>query len=134
MKDLLLNLHDLVIALTILETLMLCIALGVLPSGRKQPRHFLQSFFLLIVGTLVTTVITWNASFQSMNIANYPVVPALLSTCLLLQGPVLFFYLRSLSREVDLRSWRNGVHLLPAITAVSAIFIYDWSIHDWLPF
>lgn len=133
MKDLLLNLHDLIIALTILESLILCVALGILPSGRKQPRHFLQGFFLLIVGTLTTTVIIWNTSFQTMRIADYPLVPALLSACLLLQGPVLFFYLRSLSREVDLLSWRNGLHLLPALLAASLIVIYDLSIHDWLP-
>lgn len=133
MKTLLLNLHEVVIALTILETLILCIALGVLPGGRKQPRRLLQGFFLLVVGTLATTLITWNASFQSMAIANYPWVPALLSVCLLLQGPVLFFYLRSLSREIDLQHWRHGVHLVPALLVVGVIFTYDLSIYDWLP-
>lgn len=133
MKTLLLNLHEVVIALTILETLILCIALGILPGGRKQPRRLLQAFFLLVVGTLTTTLITWNASFQSMAIASYPWVPALLSACLLLQGPVLFFYLRSLSREIDLHHWRHGVHLVPALLAVGVIFTYDLSIYDWLP-
>lgn len=133
MKNLLLNLHEVVIVLTILETLILCVALGVLPGGRCQPRRLLQVFFLLVVGTLSTTLITWNASFQSMSIANYPLVPALLSSCLLLQGPVLFLYLRSLSREVDWRHWRQGIHLMPAILAVGVIFAYDLSIYDWLP-
>ena len=133
MKSLLLNLHEVVIALTILETLILCIALSVLPGGRKQPRRLLQAFFLLIVGTLATTLIIWNTSFQAMVIANYPWIPALLSACLVLQGPVLFFYLRSLSREIDLRHWRHGIHLLPALLAVGVIFSYDLSIYDWLP-
>lgn len=133
MKSLLLNLHEVVIALTILETLILCIALSVLPGGRKQPRRLLQAFFLLIVGTLATTLIIWNTSFQAMAIANYPWIPALLSACLVLQGPVLFFYLRSLSREIDLRHWRHGIHLLPALLAVGVIFSYDLSIYDWLP-
>lgn len=133
MKSLLLNLHEVVIALTILETLLLCIALGVLPGGRRQPRWLLQIFFLLVVGTLSTTLIIWNTSFQAMAIASYPWIPALLSACLLLQGPVLFFYLRSLSQEIDLRHWRNGIHLLPALLAVGVIFAYDLSIYDWLP-
>ena len=133
MKDLLLNLHEVVIVLTILETLLLCVALGLLPGGRKQPRRLLQIFFLLVVGTLITTLITWNSSFQSMAIADYPWIPALLSVCLLLQGPVLFFYLRSLTRAIDLRHWRHGVHLLPALLAVGVIFAYDLSIQDWLP-
>lgn len=133
MKNLLLNLHEVVIALTILEALILSVALGVLPGGRQQPRRLLQIFFLLVAGTLATTLITWSASFQAMAIANYPWVPALLSACLLLQGPVLFFYLRSLSREIDLHHWRHGVHLVPALLAVGVIFAYDLSIYDWLP-
>ncbi|WP_062062507.1 AraC family transcriptional regulator [Cellvibrio sp. OA-2007] len=133
MKSLLLNLHEVVIVLTILETLLLCIALGILPGGRKQPRRLLQIFFLLVVGTLSTTLIIWNTSFQAMAIANYPVIPALLSACLLLQGPVLFFYLGSLSQEIDLRHWRHGIHLLPAVLAVGVTFAYDLSIYDWLP-
>lgn len=133
MKHLLLNLHEVVIALTILETLILCIALGILPGGRKPSRRLLQLFFMLVIGTLTTTLITWNTSFQSMAIAHYPWIPALLSACLLLQGPVLFFYLRSLSCERDVYQWRHGVHLLPALLAVGVIFAYDLSLHDWLP-
>jgi AraC-like DNA-binding protein len=133
MKDLLLNLHEVVIVLTILETLILCVALGILPGGRKQPRRLLQGFFLLVAGTLATTLITWNTSFHTMDIADYPWVPALLSVCLLLQGPVLFFYLRSLTCEIDLRHWRHVIHLLPALLAVGVIFAYDLSIQDWLP-
>ncbi len=133
MKNLLLNLHEVVIVLTILETLVLCVALGILPGGRKQPRRLLQVFFLLVVGTLSTTLITWNTSFQSMAIASYPWVPALLSACLLLQGPILFLYLRSLSREVDWRHWYYGIHLLPALIAFGVIVAWDLSIDDWLP-
>ncbi|HTF96450.1 MAG TPA: AraC family transcriptional regulator [Cellvibrio sp.] len=138
MKNLLLNLHEVVIVLTILETLFLCVALGLLPASagqqtRKQPRRLLQAFFLLVVGTLTTTLITWNTSFQAMAIAHYPIIPALLSACLLLQGPVLFYYLRSLSREIHFNRWYHGVHLVPALVAVAVIFAYDLSIYDWVP-
>jgi AraC-like DNA-binding protein len=132
-KSLLLNLHEVVIVLTILETLILCIALGVLPGGRKQPRRLLQVFFLLVVGTLATTLVIWNNSIQSTPIVNYSWVPALLSACLLLQGPVLFFYLRSLSSDIHPQHLRHGVHLVPALLAVAVIFVYDLTIYDWLP-
>ncbi|PUA29045.1 MAG: DNA-binding protein [Cellvibrio sp. 79] len=138
MKNLLLNLHEVVIVLTIIETLLLCVALGLLPANagqipRKQPRRLLQAFFLLVVGMLTTTLITWNASFQAMAIANYPIIPALLSACLLLQGPVLFYYLRSLSQEINFQRWYHGIHLLPALVALAVIFAYDLSIYDWMP-
>lgn len=133
MKSLLLNLHEVVIVLTVLEAFILCALLGILPGQRRQPKRLLQLFFLLVAGTLGATLVTWNTSFQEMAIAHSPVIPALLSACLLLQGPVLFFYLRSLSREVNLRHWLHGVHLLPALLAVGVIFTYDLSIYDWLP-
>lgn len=137
MKSLLLNLHEVVILLTILETLILCLALKLLPTGgayaRKQPRRLLQVFFLLVSGTLTTTLITWNGSFQATAIAQYPVIPALLSACLLLQGPVLFFYLRSLAHQVELSHYYHLVHLVPALVAVAVVCAYDLSIYDWLP-
>lgn len=133
MKSLLLNLHEVVIALTILETLILCVVLGILPGGRRQPRQLLQVFFLLVVGALSTTLVTWNVSFQAMSIAKYPWVPALLSACLMLQGPVLYFYLRSLAHPVNLRRWSQAVHLVPALAAAAVVVIYDLSIYDWMP-
>jgi len=133
MKSLLLNLHEVVIALTILETLILCVVLGVLPGGQRQSRRLLQVFFLTVVGALSTTLVTWNISFQAMAIANYPWVPALLSACLLLQGPVLYFYLRSLAHPVNLRLWRQAFHLVPALVAVAVVVIYDLTIYDWMP-
>lgn len=133
MKSLLLNLHEVVIALTILETLILCVVLGILPGGRRQPRQLLQVFFLLVVGALSTTLVTWNVSFQAMSIAKYPWVPALLSACLMLQGPVLYFYLRSLAHPVNLRRWSQAVHLVPALVTAAVVVIYDLSIYDWMP-
>ena len=117
MKHLLLNLHEVVIALTILETLMLCIALGVLPGGRKPSRRLLQFFFILVIGTLTSTLVTWNASFQSMAIAHYPLLPALLSACLLLQGPVLFFYLRFLIKPSKENNVLTNVSLFATTTS-----------------
>lgn len=133
MKSLLLNLHEVVIVLTILETLIIYIALGVVPGGRRQPRQLLQVFFLLVVGTLSTTLVIWNASFQAMVVVTYSWIPALLSACLLLQGPVLFFYLRSLAQQINLRQWRHTMHLIPPLVAVAVVFVYDLSIYDWLP-
>lgn len=133
MKDLLLNLHEVVIVLTILEAAVLCLALGVLPGGSKQSRRLLQLFFLLVIGTLTATLITWNTGFQGMAIAHSPLLPALLSACLLLQGPALFFYLCSLSSRCNVFRWRQGIHLAPALLAVVLIISYDLSLRDWLP-
>lgn len=137
MKHLLLNLHEVVLVLTIIETLILCVVLGVLPApgqgARKQPRRLLQVFFLLVSGTMAATLVIWSTSFQSMAIVDYPAIPAFLSACLLLKGPVLFYYLRSLSCEINFHRWYHWLHLLPALVAVTVVFAYDLSIYDWMP-
>jgi AraC-like DNA-binding protein len=133
MKSIYLNLHEVIIVLAIIETLVLCLVLISMPAKNHQSRNFLCCFFLLVFGTLSTTLIIWNPSFQSTVVANYPIVPILLSVCLLLQGPALFYYLQSLTKKID---FRNGFHLLHFVLPILVAFVifgFDISILDWLP-
>lgn len=132
MKSIYLNLHEVIIVLAMIETLILCAVLMAMPAKNHQSRNFLCCFFMLVFGTLSSTLIIWNPSFQSTDIANLSIVPALLSVCLLLQGPVLFYYLQSLSRHINLSKW-HLLHLLPSLLVVLVIFGFDISILDWLP-
>ncbi len=133
MKSTFLNLNEIVILLTIIECLFLCLALWLLPRGRSQPRQLLIAFFLLVVGTLSTTLVIWNPYLQAQAIGQTSWVPALLSMCLLLEGPVLYAYLRSLSEELKLWRWINLLHLVPALLAALVILWDDVTIVDWLP-
>lgn len=143
MKAVVFNFHDVVLALTFIEVLVLCLTLGLLPANRPQPRRLLIAFFLLIAGTLLTTVIAWNHAFQAMPIASSPIIPMVLSACLLLQGPLLYFHLRSLAQTVELRRWTVLLHLSPTVLVVliiagAGISVHDWvrydfSMHAWLP-
>lgn len=133
MKDTFLNLHEVILVLTLVETLFLCALLKLLPAKHPQPRQILSFFFLLVFGTLLTTLITWNSYLQTTAIAQLDVVPAILSCCLLLQGPVLYLYLLSLSQKVELWHWKNLIHLLPSLIAVSVIFVFNINVIDWLP-
>lgn len=133
MKNSFLNINEVFLILTIVESLFLSILLKVLPSKYQQPRNILAFFFVLISGMLLTTVIIWNGYLQTLPIAHYTLVPLILSCCLLLQGPVLYLYLRSLSQPIKLWHWGNALHLLPSLIVSAIILVVDIDVIDWLP-
>jgi AraC-like DNA-binding protein len=133
MKTNFLNIHDLVLVLTSLECCLLAILLNLLPAKHRQPRRILSGFFVLIALVLTTTLIVWNVDLTGIAINRSPLVVCILAFCLLLQGPVLYFYMRSLSQQVQL--WRVGniLHLLPAVVAVALLVIFDIDSLEWWP-
>ena len=128
-----LNLHEAVLLLTIVECLFLCGALLFLPTQRTQSRNLLVVFLLLVTGTLATTLMIWNSYLQTLAPAHWPLLPLILSVCLLLQGPVLYAYLRSLSARLVLWRWHNLMHLLPALVVAILILVYGIDVVAWLP-
>ena len=133
MKTNFLNIHDLVLLLTSLECFVLAALLKILPSKRPQPRSILAGFFILVAVVLTSTVIVWNGDLKQADINHTPIMVAILAFCLLLQGPVLFFYLRSLSKKVDMLRWRHLVHLIPAALAALIIIFFNINSTDWQP-
>lgn len=133
MKTNFLNIHDLVLVLTAVECCVLAVLLNLLPAKQAQPRRILSGFFLLVALVLTTTLIVWNGDLKTTPINHSPLIITILSACLLLQGPVLYFYLRSLSQQVELLRWRHGVHLLPALVAVMLLVVFDIDSVEWQP-
>ncbi|RZA06056.1 MAG: AraC family transcriptional regulator, partial [Moraxellaceae bacterium] len=133
MKSTFLNLHEVILILTFAEALLLCVLFKLMPSKQAQSRNLLSFFFFLVAGTLATTTITWNSSMQTWDLATWSLVPLVLSCCLLLQGPTLYFYLRSLSETLDIFQWRNVIHLIPAAFVALVILIFNVNVIEWLP-
>ena len=133
MKTNFLNIHDLVLVLTAVECCVLAVLLNLLPAKQVQPRRILSGFFVLIALVLTTTLIVWNGDLKTTPINDSPFIITILSACLLLQGPVLYFYMRSLSEQVALLHWRNGVHLLPALIAAILLIVFDIDSLEWQP-
>ncbi len=133
MKTNFLNIHDLVLVLTALECGVLAVLLNLLPAKHIQPRRILAGFFVLIALVLTTTLIVWNGDLKAAAINHTPLVVAILAACLLLQGPVLYFYLRSLSQEIKLLRWRNLVHAIPAVLAAILLVFFGIDSLEWHP-
>ncbi len=133
MKVNFLNIHDLVFLLTSLECLLLAISLKVFPAKRDQPRNILALFLILIAFDLTATVVVWNVELKTALINQTSIVISILIFCLLLEGPALYFYLRSLSEKVQVRHWKNLIHFVPSLITVSIIFIFNINSVDWQP-
>jgi len=133
MKNTFLNLHEVILILTFAETLLLCALFKLMPSKQVQSRNLLSFFFLLVAGTLATTTLTWNSYMQTWDIATWSLIPLVLSCCLLLQGPTLYFYLRSLSEKLDIFRWHNIIHLMPATVVAAIILAFNVNVIEWLP-
>ena len=128
-----LNIHDMVLVLTLGECLFLAALLWVLPAQRIQPRRLLAFFSLLIAAGLGATIVVWNPDLQTLAVNRTILPPVLLVCASLLQGPALYFYLRSLSHNVLLIQWKNLLHLLPTIMSVLLISVFGITGTDWLP-
>lgn len=131
MKTNFLNIHDFVMLLTSLECLLLAIVLKVIPAKHIQPRNILALFLVLVASVLATTVIVWNGDLKEIALNHTPIVISILAFCLLLEGPVLYFYLRSLSEKVQVGHWKNIIHLVPALLAVIIIVAFDINSITW---
>ena len=133
MKNIFLNLNEVFLVLTIAEAIVLAFFFKFIPSEQRQPRNFLALYFLIVATILASTLLIWNPYVQSLAIAQQVLIPIILSASLLLQGPALYLYLRSLSAPIKLWSWHNAIHLAPVIFISFVIIYFHISAHDWLP-
>lgn len=127
------SLHDTILILTALESFMLCILLKIIPNKNSQSRNLLIAFFLFTGGIISATFIIWNSHLQTLPITNSTSPTVILAISTLLQGPALYFYFRSLSERINLFTWFNFIHFLPAVITSFIIVWFDVSANAWLP-
>ena len=133
MKVSYLNLHDLLWAITCVECLLLVAILKVLPTRRAQSRNLLSLFLIQVAGVLGTNIFIWNLNFHAAGVNDSIIAPMILAICMLLQGPTLYFYLRSLTEDVQLLQIKHAVHLIPAFFVSLVIVAFDIDSEAWLP-
>lgn len=133
MHESFLNIHEVVLILTVMETFLLSIILGFVPRLSTKTRWLLRSFFVLIGVTLTTTLLIWNPYLQEHFVMHNILLTWGVSLALLLQPPLLFGYFYSLSHPVAWRWWPHGLHLLPAIIVSAVILYFHVDVYAWLP-
>ena len=127
-----LNLHDAVLILTFIECLFLVGLLKVLPTARPQSRTLLSFFFVLNAIWVVVTLLSWNEALQTLWINTTIVTPVFTAFALLLQGPCLYLYFRSLVETLDFKHWKMWLHLLPFSLVALVILVFDVDGVSWI--
>lgn len=118
MKEHIFNIHDVVLLMTAAECILLAIFQAVLPS-RKRASTILLTVFLLSVAISATSVLMlWNDDVRSLSLVDHNTLTYFLTSSLLLKGPALYLYVRSITQEsFELDSKKLG-HLLPIIIGI----------------
>lgn len=127
-----LNLHDAVLILTFVECLFLVGLLKALPTTRQQSRQLLSAFFILTAAWVVSTLLSWNDELKVLWINSTLFSPLLITFSLLLQGPCLYLYFRSLSEAIDFKHRQMLWHLVPCALASLAIILFNVDGIAWI--
>ncbi len=128
-----LNIHDMVLVLTLMECLFLASILRFIPAQTRQSRQLLSIFFCVLAGWIFSSLLIWNQTLQTLPLNESLFPTLLLSLCMLLQGPCLYFYLRSLSGQFSWRDKKLLLHLLPAVVVMTVIVVFHLNGPTWIP-
>jgi AraC-like DNA-binding protein len=122
MKSTVFNIHDIVLLLVIIECLMLA-ALFLARRDSKSLSHYLLAVFLLLNAlAALDTLIFWGDEVRYRVFDISPNLFFLFASAIFLQGPALFWCVRSLTRKDFIFRPVETLHLLPA-TAVP-VYLY----------
>lgn len=133
MKESLFNFHEVVLVITVVESILLGLGVLVLPRKRLPSHRLLAALLFQIAAILACTLVVWNPHLQSTRLSESVSIPALLAFGLLAHGPTLYLYMMSLTHPVTVRDWKTLAHYLPATAAATVILMADISLADWLP-
>lgn len=128
------DLHEVTLLLTCIECLIISISFLLFNSKQNLQRLFLSAYFANYAVMLCGIVLIWNESIQKTALLHQITLPLILSTTLLLQGPLLYFYIKSFRMKVF--DWRPSyfVHLLPILISTGVIVGFNITTFKWLPF
>ncbi|MDO3388502.1 AraC family transcriptional regulator [Gilvimarinus sp. SDUM040013] len=133
MQQTLFNLHEVILLITVTESLLLALGIIVIPKKRPQSHCLLAGLLTLIASILLATLLVWSSAVQQTSALYSSLLIAILSFGLLAQGPLLYFYMQSLTKHVNFYSAAVALHFSPAVMSVVIILVFDLTLFDWLP-
>lgn len=112
LEDRIFNIHDIVLVLVVFESIAFSLLLLAVREGRVLSCRLLSLFLLAIGAESLDTVLYWCAPLKANYLADQTYLFLLLKSAPFLQGPLLYFYTRSvLYGEVGIRRW--WLHFAP---------------------
>lgn len=123
MKEHLFNLHDVFLFITMTVCLLLA-AFQWLLFDQNRERSLLAAFLLSLAVTSFSVLLLWNTQIQLPAWYAQSLLPCTLMASLLLHGPLLYLYVRSLTHKSVLAQPRDLLHLLPTLLTCGLVIAY----------
>lgn len=112
LEDRIFNIHDLVLVLVVFESIAFSLLLLAVREGRVLSCRLLSLFLLAIGAESLDTVLYWCAPLKASYLADQTYLFLLMKSAPFLQGPLLYFYTRTvLYGEVGVKRW--WLHFVP---------------------
>jgi AraC-like DNA-binding protein len=119
------NIHDVILFMTVAECILLVIFQAILPVKNQLANRLLSAFLLSIAISSACIMVLWNDDVTLFNLFDETLLPYFLVIAQLLKGPMLLFYVISLTEDAFKFTRRHLVHLAPIMLAVAWLLVFQ---------
>ncbi|WP_049631586.1 helix-turn-helix domain-containing protein [Cellvibrio sp. pealriver] len=112
------NIHDVILFMTVAECILLVIFQAILPVKNKLANRLLSIFLISIAISSACILVLWNDDVKLFELFDETMLPYFLVIAQLLKGPMLLFYVISLTEDAFRFTRRHLLHLAPIAIAL----------------
>ena len=136
MKEHIFNIHDVVLLMTVAESILLAIFQAVLPAKNRASGFLLAAFLVSVALSSACVLIVWNSDVHIFDLFDEELLPYFLSIAVLVKGPALYFYVLSITQRSFQLKPLNSFHLTSIVPCLVVLFIFNIASRDlryWVP-
>lgn len=124
MKEHIFNIHDVILLMTVAESILLMLFQAVLPVNNRLYSLLLSCFLLIVAIGAASTLVLWNDEVSISPFFDEHLLPYFLMISLLLKGPVLLLYVLSITQHSFRLDVRHLLHLIPSLLCITTLFVF----------
>lgn len=118
------NIHDVILFMTVAECILLVIFQAILPVKNQLANRLLSIFLLSIAITSLCIMVLWNDDVSLFPVFDEHLLPYFLVIAQLLKGPMLLFYVISLTEDAFQFTRKHLYHLAPIVLALTWLLVF----------
>jgi len=119
------NIHDVILFMTVAECILLVIFQAILPVKNQLANRLLSMFLLSIAISSASIMVLWNDDVSLLNLFDETLLPYFLVSTQLIKGPMLLFYVISLTEDAFQFVRRHLLHLIPIVIALGWLLVFQ---------
>jgi AraC-like DNA-binding protein len=116
--------------MTVAECILLVIFQAILPVKNQLANRLLSAFLLSIAVSSACIMVLWNDDVMLFNLFDETLLPYFLATAQLLKGPMLLFYVISLTEDAFQFTRRHLFHLAPIVISLLWLLVFQLDSSD----